>query len=128
MSLRLVEVFLPDDQSHQIEKLLDKYSFLGVWHEHLDNEQILVKILLYSNEVEPVIDRLNNHFSEADGFRLLLLKVEASIPRPQLIEPTVSEPEISLSDENSGSLFPRINREELYVEVTQSIKLSWTQI
>ena len=124
MSLRLIEVFLPQDQDEQVRNLLHQYSFLGVWYEHFANDQLLVKILIYSKEVEAVIERLEEQFSQASSFRLLLLPVEASVPRPELLEPTVSEPGISSQPE---SLFPRINREELYVDITQSIKLSWTQ-
>ncbi|MGF1481935.1 MAG: TIGR00341 family protein [Cyanophyceae cyanobacterium] len=125
MSLRLIEVFLPADENEQVRALLSDYSFLGVWHEHLENGQLLVKILLYSKEVEPVIELLDSKFSTAEGFRILLLTVEASIPRPELLKPTVSEPKLAPSQ--TANILPRINREELYVDITQSVKLTWTQ-
>ncbi|MBW4650211.1 MAG: TIGR00341 family protein [Kastovskya adunca ATA6-11-RM4] len=128
MSLRLIEVFLPDETGDRIEDLLENYSFLGIWHEHLENHQLLVKILVYSKEVEPLIDCLGQKFSGVEGFRLLILPVEASIPRPELIESAVSEPDFAQNGENSDTPFPRINREELYVAVAESVRLSWTPI
>jgi uncharacterized hydrophobic protein (TIGR00341 family) len=128
MSLRLIEVFLPEEKAKQAETLLEKYTFLGIWYVRLSNCQLAVKILLYSKEVEPVIDCLRQHFYDSEGFRLLLLPVEASIPRPELLEPAVSEPEIASNAADADSHLPRINREELYVKVAQGINLSGTQI
>ncbi|MGQ4648257.1 TIGR00341 family protein [Lyngbya aestuarii] len=128
MSLRLIEVFLPEEKAVHLEELLKKHSFLGIWRENLPSHQLLLKILLYSQEVEPVIDSLEQQFSGTDGFRLILLQVEASIPRPELLESEASEPEISLKEQNSDNTPSRINREELYLDVIESIQLSWKQI
>ncbi|MCJ8282456.1 MAG: TIGR00341 family protein [Rivularia sp. ALOHA_DT_140] len=57
-------------------------------------------------------------FTHVEGFRLLLLPVEASLPRLESPQDTID----LLTAPN------RINREEIYTNVAASIHFSWTQI
>ncbi|MEO1372857.1 MAG: TIGR00341 family protein [Cyanobacteria bacterium J06635_10] len=118
MNLRLVEVYLPQEKGKQFEELVAEYSSLGMWQKKLEQNQLLFKILLSSGEVEPLVDCLLEKFKDIKEFRLLLLPVEASLPRLE-------------STENSFGLPAapnRINREEIYTNVAASIHFSWTQI
>ena len=85
MALRLVELFLPKDQKDRVQKLLKNHKVLGSWQEELTEGKILIKLLLPAEETGAVLDLLEKHFSliEAEGFRIIILPVEASIPRPQ---------------------------------------------
>ena len=85
MNLRLIEIFLPEEDAQKVPELLRDYSLVGIWQTNLYNHQNLVTILLSGSEAENVIDRLETHFSKIDGFRIILLSVEASIPRPSLL-------------------------------------------
>lgn len=117
MNLRLVEVYLPQEKGERFEKLIAEYSYQEVWQKKLENNQLLFKILLSSGEVEPLVDSLANNFTKVEGFRLLLLPVEASLPR------------LESSEENGLPKAPtRINREEIYTNVATSVHFSWTQI
>ena len=117
MNLRLVEVYLPQEKGKRFEELIAEYSYKEVWQKKLENNQLLFKILLSSGEVEPLVDSLVNSFTNVEGFRLLLLPVEASLPR------------FESSDKNGLPKIPtRINREEIYTNVATSVHFSWTQI
>ncbi|MBV6625733.1 MAG: TIGR00341 family protein [Rivularia sp. (in: Bacteria)] len=118
MNLRLVEVYLPQEKGERFEELIVEYSSLEVWQKRLENNQLLFKILLSSGEVEPLVDCLVSQFTEVEGFRLLLLPVEASLPRVES-----SDNSINLRDAPN-----RINREEIYNNVAASVHFSWTQI
>lgn len=118
MNLRLVEVYLPRHESNGFEELIAEYSSLGVWQKKLENNQLLFKILLSSGEVEPLVDCLVEKYKDVKEFRLLLLPVEASLPRlesPQKLLGLPAAPN-------------RINREEIYTNVATSVHFSWTQI
>ncbi len=117
MNLRLVEVYLPQEKGKRFEETIAEYSYEEVWQKKLENNQLLFKILLSSGEVEPLVDSLVNNFTNVEGFRLLLLPVEASLPR------------LESSQENGLPKAPtRINREEIYTNVATSVHFSWTQI
>jgi uncharacterized hydrophobic protein (TIGR00341 family) len=124
MNLRLIEVFLPEEDAQKVPELLRDYSLVGIWQTNLYNHQNLVKILLYGAEAETAIDRLANHFSQVDGFRLILLSVEASIPRPLLYPEIRAE----LKEQELDTQRSRINRQELYEDVSATVILSWTHL
>lgn len=127
MNLRLIEVFLPDEYAQKVAELLHDFSVVGIWQTNLHNHQNLVKILLSGEEVETAIDRLETHFSQVDNFRIILLSVEASIPRPSL----PPETDFELKQLQKQELYPqksRINRQELYENVSDAVVLTWTHI
>lgn len=127
MNLRLIEVFLPDEYAQKVAELLHDFSLVGIWQTNLHNHQNMVKILLSGEEVETAIDRLETNFSQVDGFRIILLSVEASIPRPSL----PPETDFELKQLQKQELYPqksRINRQELYENVSDAVVLTWTHI
>jgi len=118
MNLRLIEVYLPEEQGQKFEELIEGYSFLEVWQKKLEDNRLLFKVLLSSGDVEPLVDCLVSKFTDVNGFRLLLLPVEASLPRLESSENSIGLPEAP----------SRINREEIYTNVATSVHFSWTQI
>lgn len=118
MNLRLVEVYLPQENRERFEELITEYSYQEVWQKKLENNRLLFKILVSSGEVEPLVDCLVSQFRDVEGFRLLLLPVEASLPR-------LESPQDSIDLLTSPN---RINREEIYTNVATSVNFSWTQV
>jgi hypothetical protein len=128
MNLRLIEVFLPDEDAQKVPELLQDYSLIEIWQTNLCNHQNLVKILLSGEEAETAIDRLETHFSQVDGFRLILLSVEASIPRPSLPPEIGAELKKQQQEQELDTQISRINRHELYEDVSATVILTWTHI
>lgn len=118
MNLRLVEVYLPQEKGKRFEELIAQYSYAGIWQKKLENNQLEFKILLSSGEVELVVDCVVEQFKDLEDFRLLLLPVEASLPRLESSENSVGLPDAPT----------RINREEIYTNVATSVHFSWRQI
>lgn len=122
MNLRLIELFLPKEQKERVKKLLASHSLLGFWEVPLTQEQLLLKILVDNSEVEPVVENLIREFKNLENFQLLLLSVEASLPRAQ--------PD-SISSDSKPKLKTkeaRISKEEIYNRVAASIQFSWIQL
>jgi uncharacterized hydrophobic protein (TIGR00341 family) len=71
------------------------------------------------------MDMLEKSFSSVEGFRLNLLPVEASVPRPEPEEQKESDKRGSVSEEKRPL---RISREELYSEISDTAKLSCVYI
>ena len=117
MNLRLVEVYLPEEKGELFEEIIAEYSYAGIWSKKLENNQLEFKILLSSGQVELLVDCVVGQFNNIEDFRLLLLPVEASLPR------------LESSEKNGLPEAPtRINREEIYTNVATSVHFSWTQI
>lgn len=117
MALRLIEMILPEREAEGAGKLLEEYQLLGMWSEDLSQDWTLVNILPAEEGTEAILDLLEKRFSMVEGFRIILLPVEASIPRP---EP--EEQEEPQQDSEAGAA--RISREELYADIAYTTELS----
>lgn len=127
MALRLIEVFLPAEEKKRFHEILKDHEILGSWQEGLSEGRILIKLLLPTEQTGAVLDLMEKHFSTVDGFRIILLPVEASIPRPQEEEviPDKKEP---APQEKPEKKIGGISREELYADIQKISKLSWVFI
>ena len=126
MALRLIEVFFPSNQKDQLQNLLKDRQIVDSWQQQLSGGKILARLLVPSEETGPLLDLLEKHFSllESEGFRIILLPVEASIPRPQPEEAPAKnkqpQPEEKVEKKRAG-----ISREELYADIQGGARLSW---
>lgn len=129
MSQRLIEVFLPEHCRAQVENLLSDQSILATWYEPQFQDQIWVRILVETTNAEAIVDQFAAKFEETEGFRLLLLEVEASVPAPDRASIDAQTQSLK-SDIKTGMnpRFARINREEIFDRVASSAELSWVQL
>jgi uncharacterized hydrophobic protein (TIGR00341 family) len=124
MPLRLIEVFLPEEQAEQVAELLADPPPLGFWRMSVADGQSAVRILVDAERSEAVLDGLESRFKHLDGFRVILLPVEAAIPRPE--EPAEAAADlVPPPPETAPTPGPaRISREELYADIADTIRLS----
>lgn len=122
MALRLIEIVLPDGVSQGVQGLLKEQKLLGIWYEKLSEEQTLIKILLLAEKTEVVLDLLEKNYSMIKGFRIIILPVEASIPRPT--EEKTPDEEEPGPEQSPDIKVVRISREELYADIIDTTKLS----
>jgi len=126
MALRLIEVFFPSNQKDQLHNLLKDRQIVDSWQQQLSGAKILARLLVPSEETGPILDLLEKHFSlmGTKDFRIILLPVEASIPRPQPEEVPAKnkepQPEEKVEKKRTG-----ISREELYADIQGGARLSW---
>ncbi len=124
MALRLIEAVLPD-RKDEISKLLKDLS-IDITFGGVLGETITVRILTSSESVESILDLLDKRFSRYVCFNVVVLAVEAMLPRPSERSNGSDEgvePKNELS-ENSK----RISREELYHDIADNVDLSSTYI
>jgi len=82
MSLRFIEVYLPTIAKNTVQAALRDYELLGIWQDRISEYQTIIKLLLPVEDTEEVLDLLEKNFSMEDNFRVIILPVEATIPRP----------------------------------------------
>ena len=129
MALRLIEVFFPSNQKDQLQNLLKDHRIVDSWQQELSEGKIIIRFLLETEESGAVLDLLEKHFSltGTKDFRIMLLPVEASIPRPQPEEapPEQKQPQ---PEETAERKIAGISREELYADIQGGARLSWVFI
>ena len=126
MPLRLMEIFLPENDTGTINELFENETTLDYWQEETLDGSLLIKLLISADKTEKILDRLEEKYSKRDGFRVILLHVEATIPRVEEIEDiTNSSADETVQDpEGEKDHQERVSREELYSDIVDSVKLS----
>ncbi|MEX2472207.1 MAG: TIGR00341 family protein [Gemmatimonadota bacterium] len=122
--LRLVEAVVP---IAALEGLVDEIAANGVidvWSYEAGDGRGLLRILIESEGTEGLTDQLAERFSREEGYRLMLLPVEATYPR---VEKKESAEEEKRAEEEKvwtrkGPL--RISREELHQDLSVSTRIS----
>jgi len=114
MELRLVKVVVPGLTGAERESLLGDYDPLSWWHETDAEGQVTFHVLLRADRTEALMDQIEKKFADHEGFRMVVLPVEASVPRA----PAEEEEESPKPGDDSRF---RVSREELYASVTEGL-------
>ncbi len=90
MSLRMVEMVVPEAAGGEVDTLAGELDVLGAWQEPLHGQLVLVRLLVAGERTETVLDHLEARFRSREGFRLVLFEVQATLPQPAPEPPVTS--------------------------------------
>lgn len=120
MSNRYLDVIIPGEARNQMEELLQNEE-AGFWYKFcIDEQRSCYRLLVAENYTEKWMDLLEKHFKSYPAFKIVLLPVEAVLPR--------EEPEAQPEEEKQSNAFIRVSREELYVDMKDGATLSFNFI
>jgi len=92
MSLRIIEISAPETASDKIRELADRYEAIDCWQanrkswlQKKDDDRLTSRILVDVKNQQDMLDALQRAVSNNDDWRIILLPVEATLPR--LIKP-----------------------------------------
>lgn len=120
MAQRLLKIILPESHGAIALDILAERGIRNFWQEESLGEHHVVSVLVDSGQSEPLMDRFEKAFSTIPGFRLILIPVEATVPRME----SVADDASGDGGEAESVDTRRISREELYQDVVDSTKLS----
>jgi hypothetical protein len=124
MPLRLLEIIIPETNSKDVRELIEEESVIGFWQEAASETGLLVKMLLSVEQTEKILDLLEQKFTGAEGFRVVLLPVEATIPRIEEKKTETSDLDRTESKDETEKNVLRISREELYSDIVDNTKFT----
>lgn len=119
MALRLVEMVLAEKDGAEVRELLNEHKVLEHRQVRLPDEQVLVRILLDAEQSEAVLDALTERSTGGSGNRVVVLPVEATLPRAEPEPADAAEP--AAAKEKAPE---RIGREELYEDIKNAARCS----
>jgi uncharacterized hydrophobic protein (TIGR00341 family) len=128
MALRLIEIVVPEGEAKEVKDLLKNQNVLDVWQEIIAGNQARIKVLLPTKETQAVLDLLEKRFYKREDTRIILLPVEASIPRPESEEKPPPLPQDTEPEKKPVKKTARISREELYSDIEKMTRFSWVFI
>lgn len=118
-------IIVPAGDLPALSEILEEHEVFDIWNSDVHEGRALTHTLISSEHTEPASDIITSRFGTHTGFRLILLPVEATIPKPQ--EPRAQPTAASKENEINRTVTPgRISREELYEDIAGGSRLSWT--
>jgi len=122
MAHRLLKIVLPQAGAEKALRLLDENGHQPCWRESAGDDRLVYSVLLDSGDSEAVMDRFETSFAGAKDFHMVLLPVEAIVPRPVEEDEKTADTAAPPTEETQTPL--RISREELYADIVDSTRLT----
>lgn len=115
--MKLIEIVADPGQLDILADFVaGEYGALDYWQSHTDEDQRQsIRMLVDDKNRQAVLDTLQNMLDETANVRIVVLPVEAVLPRP------VAEAEDSVKKKSSGT-----TREELYNQIEKDVRLDGT--
>lgn len=126
MPLRQIEIVIPKEDQDACEKLISEDSVLHYWQENSENYGCQLKFIVDAVNTEKILDKVEQLFGTRDDFRLVMISVDATLPRIRKLEEEEGEEEKKDPDEPWEQPLQgvRVSREELYTEISDAIGLT----
>lgn len=99
MSLRIIEISAPEKSSEKIKELAERYEAIDCWQsarkswlqKKNDDDRLTSRILVDVQNQQDMLDALQRAVSNNEDWRIILMPVEATLPRIKEKDKTVSE-------------------------------------
>ena len=83
MPFRLIDVVLPNERRPRVESILDRDDVVHVHYDSVADGLTEARALIRTVATEELVDRLDKELSFSPDYRLVILRVEAILPRPE---------------------------------------------
>jgi uncharacterized hydrophobic protein (TIGR00341 family) len=127
MSLRIIEISAPESAQEKIKELDERYNAIDCWQAarkswlyKKEDPRLTSRILVDVKNQQDMLDALQRAISKNEDWRITLIPVEATLPRPEEPENNKGQNKLKISDILKGS----ITREELHSDMTKGATLS----
>lgn len=137
MALRFIEIYAPPEKP-DIDEALERDNMVDMWITNLDNGGKVIRILCEVEYSEGLMSQASDIGEGYDDFRVVLLAVEATIPKVQVEDKEEENDKKNRGPEIRPSGYPKLPEEndkvhristvEMYEDVKEMVDLSWVYI
>ncbi len=120
MSIRLIEISIPESHLESVVALAEDENVFLFDKDSSSPGRYLVKLVLPAKSTEQIMERLSKEFSSVDGFRAVILPVDATLP--MIEEKKNGEDADQAKDEKKSRL--GVSKEELHTRISDGAKMS----
>ena len=114
MTLRLLEVYHLPITKKEFNILFKGIPIIDIRQEKLSEKEMFSKILIPADKSDAVIGILEKEFSKYENFRVIILSIEAALPRVEKGEDEKKEEVKEKEDEKKSC----ISIDEIYEDVS----------
>jgi uncharacterized hydrophobic protein (TIGR00341 family) len=119
VALRLIRAYLTADRAKEIRELPEDVQVLDSWQTSVSEKMTVTDILVLTEHAEALMDALQRRFAHVEGFRLVILPVEGTVPRQE-----ESQKEQEEKEEAKKPPPQRISIEELYQKMAKAARFN----
>ena len=120
MALRLIEMVVKNEDSFDVEGVLQDYPLIDFWKYNSKDDKEIVKILVDAERTGKVLETLSNEFSNSEDFRIVLLPADATLPESEIQR----EKESKRKRFNFFSKTEHLSIEELFNDISDKSELN----
>jgi hypothetical protein len=120
MAIRLLTVLVPRGNRENVEAVLREHGDFPMWWAELGDGGADLHVLIPAEGNDPILDDLRSHLEKLEGFRMVLLPVQATVPRIEEPPPEEGDGELGPEKEDEKRVPDRINLEELHASMTDN--------
>ncbi len=113
---RLIEILVPTAHEESIRRVVRTSDLRWSWHQSANGNTVF-KLAVPANRVEDILDPLEPVLEGIEDARLVVLPVEAMLPRRSQLDEEEKGPANVLDPQKSKNIRGRLSREELYLDV-----------
>lgn len=117
---RLIEILVPTDDEEAVHRVVGSSDLRWSWHQSADGNTVF-KLALPAQKVEDILDPLEPVLAGIENARLVVLPVEAMLPRRDKLDEEQAAEDAANGDDAKASKKSsrpgRLSREELYLDV-----------
>lgn len=120
----MIQAVVPESRAEEVRRIVSDGTYIDRWVGPVGGSRLRFDFLVRSGEAGDLMDAMQKRFADEEGFRLVLLPVEATLPRAEEEEEEAEgeEAEEEAGEEDRPSL--EISREELRADLTDASELT----
>jgi uncharacterized hydrophobic protein (TIGR00341 family) len=116
----MIQVVVPEERTEEVRRIVGDRTFIDRWTEPVGGNRVRFGFLVDSADAGSLMDELEKRLASEERFRVVLLPVEASLPRPEGEE----EPEGTEDGDGGRQGVLGIGREELHADLADAAELT----
>lgn len=121
MSLRMIEIMVPEATQGAIESVVDEHDPQASWSNKLPDGTVRTSVLVTGDQTASLMSELDTRLSDVSDAHVVLMSVEAALPSPSREEPEETDEEEEAIEEPAKegphTGVGRLSTAELYQDV-----------
>ena len=127
MTQRLIQITFPVVPPDDIARMTKDIQMVNMWQDQLHPDQNILQLIAPAEDCENIMDHFQQRFGNSPGFNILLMSLEAVVPRPKAEPKQEKETDVSKKKKSANNKH-RVSREELYAAMNAGIIVNRTFI
>ncbi len=116
MQLHAIDVVINRSDREAVRRLVAEREPVSMWGGDSEDDLCWLRVLVTTDKTQELLDALDERFGTSEQFRVVLVPIEATLPKIEEETKAAEDPEEA--KKHAASTAARISREELYQDLS----------